>query len=244
MELKPPRESFEKLPDSIAIIMDGNGRWAQERGLPRAKGHEVGAESVRAVTRECARLHLKELTLYAFSTENWKRPTDEVGLLMQLLERYLVQERPEIMDNGIVFRAVGELDRLPSRVLGEYEKTRDMSAKNGGMVLRLALSYGSRLELLKAVKKIAALPASEIEALGEDDLRRFFYDAEMRDPDLLVRTAGEQRLSNFLLWQASYSELYFTKTLWPDFREDALHEAFRAYGERVRRFGGLVSDEE
>lgn len=243
MVVKPPRESFEKLPDALAIIMDGNGRWAQERGLPRAKGHEKGAESVRAVTRECARLGLKELTLYAFSTENWKRPTDEVGLLMQLLERYLVQERAEIMENGIVFRAVGELDRLPSRVRAEYEKTRDMSAKNGGMVLRLALSYGSRLELLKAAQAIAALPAGEAAKLSEDDLRRFFYDPTMRDPDLLVRTAGEQRLSNFLLWQASYSELYFTKALWPEFREEALHEAFRAYGERVRRFGGLVSDE-
>jgi undecaprenyl diphosphate synthase len=241
--VKPSRESFEKLPEAIAIIMDGNGRWAQERGLPRAKGHEVGAESVRAVTRECARLGLKELTLYAFSTENWKRPTDEVGLLMQLLERYLIQERSEIMENGIVFRAIGELDRLPSRVYDEYEKTRDMSANNGGMVLRLALSYGSRLELLKAAKKIAALPAGEVEALGEDDLRKFFYDPSMRDPDLLVRTAGEQRLSNYLLWQASYAELYFTKGLWPDFREPQLHEAFRAYGERVRRFGGLVSDE-
>lgn len=243
MVVKPSRESFEKLPEAIAIIMDGNGRWAQERGLPRAKGHEVGAESVRAVTRECARLGLKELTLYAFSTENWKRPTDEVGLLMQLLERYLIQERSEIMENGIVFRAIGELDRLPPSVYAEYEKTRDMSAKNGGMVLRLALSYGSRLELLKAAKKIAALPAAEVEALSEDDLRKFFYDSSMRDPDLLVRTAGEQRLSNYLLWQASYAELYFTKGLWPDFREAQLHEAFRAYGERVRRFGGLVSDE-
>ncbi len=240
---KPSRDSFEKLPDALAIIMDGNGRWAQDRGLPRAKGHEVGAESVRAVTRECARLGLKELTLYAFSTENWKRPTDEVGLLMELLERYLVQERPEIMDNGIVFRAVGELDRLPSRVLGEFEKTRDMSARNGGMVLRLALSYGSRLEIIKAAKKIAALGPEAAESLGEDDLRRFLYEPEMRDPDLVVRTAGEQRLSNFLLWQASYAELYFTRVLWPDFREAALHEAFRAYGERVRRFGGLVSDE-
>ena len=243
MAVKPPRESFEKLPEALAIIMDGNGRWAQDRGLPRAKGHEVGAESVRAVTRECARLGLKELTLYAFSTENWKRPTDEVGLLMQLLERYLVQERSEIMENGIVFRAVGELDRLPSRVHDEYEKTRDMSAKNGGMVLRLALSYGSRLEIVKAAQKIAALPAAEAAALGEDDLRRFFYDPTMRDPDLLVRTAGEQRLSNFLLWQASYAELYFTKALWPDFREEALHEAFRAFGERVRRFGAVLSVE-
>jgi undecaprenyl diphosphate synthase len=241
---KPSRESFDRLPDSVAIIMDGNGRWAEERGLPRAKGHEAGAESVRAITRECARLRLKELTLYAFSTENWKRPIEEVGQLMQLLERYLVQERSEIMENGIVFKAVGELDRLPPRVLAEYEKTRDMSARNEGMILRLALSYGSRLEILKAAQKIAALPAHEVAALGEDDLRRFLYDPSMRDPDLVVRTAGEQRLSNFLLWQASYAELYWSEVAWPDFREAALHQAFRAYGERVRRFGGLVSDEE
>jgi undecaprenyl diphosphate synthase len=242
--VKPPRESFEKLPDSIAIIMDGNGRWAQERGLPRAKGHEVGAESVRSVTRECARLGLKELTLYAFSTENWKRPIEEVGLLMQLLERYLVQERSEIMENGIVFRAIGELDRLPPRVFGEYEKTRDMSAKNGGMVLRLALSYGSRKDILLAAKKIAALDPAAIDALGEDDLRRFLYEPAMRDPDLVCRTAGEMRLSNFLLWQASYSELYFSEVCWPDFREAELHKAFRAYGDRVRRFGGLLASDE
>ena len=151
--------------------------------------------------------------------------------------------RTEIMENRIVFRAVGELDRLPPGVRSEFEKTRDMSAGNGGMVLRLALSYGSRLEILKAARKIAALPADEVARLGEDDLRRFLYDPEMGDPDLVVRTAGEQRLSNFLLWQASYSELYFTKALWPDFREKELHDAFLAYGERVRRFGGLVSDE-
>lgn len=241
---RPERTSFLKLPDSVAIIMDGNGRWAQERGLPRSKGHEAGAESVRAVTRECARLGLKELTLYAFSTENWKRPIEEVGQLMQLLERYLVQERPEIMQNGIVFRAIGELDRLPSRVRDEYEKTREMSAKNGGMILRLALSYGSRYELLRAAKAIAALGPEAAAKLGEDDLRQFFYEPEMRDPDLVCRTAGEQRLSNFLLWQASYSELYWTPTAWPDFRERALHDAFRAYGDRTRRFGGLVSDEE
>ncbi len=242
---RPSRESFDELPEALAIIMDGNGRWAQERGLPRSKGHEAGAESVRAITRECARLKLKELTLYAFSTENWKRPPEEVGQLMTLLERYLVQERREIMDNGIVFRAMGELDRLPPRVRDEYETTRSMSEKNGGMVLRLALSYGSRRELLLAAKKIAALAQTDpaaVEALDEDDIRRFLYDPTMRDPDLLLRTAGEQRLSNYLLWQASYAELYFTPVCWPDFREKQLHEAFRAYGQRDRRFGGL-SDE-
>jgi undecaprenyl diphosphate synthase len=243
---QPSRESFEKLPETLAIIMDGNGRWAQERSLPRVRGHEVGAESVRAVTRECARLGLRELTLYAFSTENWKRPPEEVGLLMELLERYLVQERDEIMRNGIVFRAIGELDRLPPSVLEKYEETRQMSEKNGGMVLRLALSYGSRREIILAAKKIAALAKDHpesVDRLEEEDLRRFLYEPAMRDPDLVVRTAGEMRLSNFLLWQASYAELYVTETCWPDFREAQLHEAFRAYGARIRRFGGLASDE-
>jgi undecaprenyl diphosphate synthase len=230
------------LPDAIAIIMDGNGRWAEERGLSRFKGHEVGAESVRAITRECAKLKIKELTLYAFSTENWKRPDEEVGLLMKLLERYLVQERDEIMTNGIVFRAIGEIDRLPDNVLHEYETTRDMSAGNGGMVLRLALSYGSRREILEAARKIAALAKSDpaaVEALEEDDFRRFLYDPSMRDPDLVIRTAGEMRLSNFLLWQASYAELYVAQVCWPDFRERELHEALAAYGKRERRFGAI-----
>jgi undecaprenyl diphosphate synthase len=167
-------------------------------------------------------------------------------MLMQLLERYLVQERPEIMQNGIVFCAIGELDRLPAQVREKYEETRDMSAKNGGMVLRLALSYGSRREIFLAATKLAALAQRHpyaLDDLNEESFRQFLYEPEMRDPDLLVRTAGEMRLSNFLLWQASYSELYVTETCWPDFREAQLHEAFRAYAARVRRFGGLLSDE-
>jgi undecaprenyl diphosphate synthase len=236
------RADFDKLPDAVAIIMDGNGRWAEERGLSRSKGHEVGAESVRAITRECARLGVKELTLYAFSTENWKRPPLEVELLMKLLERYLVQERDEIMTNKIVFRAVGELDRLPAQVLREYETTRAMSEKNGGMVLRLALSYGSRREILQAAKKLAALAKddpAQVEALEEDDFRRFLYDPTMADPDLLIRTAGELRLSNFFLWQLSYAEIYVSEICWPDFREHELHEAFRAFGRRDRKFGAI-----
>ncbi|MBX3467741.1 MAG: di-trans,poly-cis-decaprenylcistransferase [Planctomycetes bacterium] len=239
----PTRADFARLPEAVAIIMDGNGRWAQERGLPRFKGHEVGAESVRAVTRECARLGIGELTLYAFSTENWRRSEQEVALLMALLERYLVEERREIMDNGIVFRAVGELERLPAAVQREYETTRAMSEGNDGMVLRLALSYGGRRELLHAAQKVARLAVAEgleaVERLGEDDLRQFLYDPSMRDPDLMIRTAGELRVSNFLLWQASYAELYVADVAWPDFREAALHQALRAYGARERRFGGV-----
>ncbi len=241
---RPSRDDFVRLPQAVAIIMDGNGRWAEERGQPRFKGHEVGAESVRAITRECARLGVGELTLYAFSTENWKRSEQEVALLMQLLERYLVEERPEIMDNGIVFRAIGELERLPASVQREYETTRAMSERNGGMVLRLALSYGGRRELLHAAQKVARLAVAEgleaVDRLGEDDLRQFLYDPTMRDPDLMIRTAGELRVSNFLLWQASYAELYVADIAWPDFREAALHEAFRAYGARERRFGGTT----
>lgn len=244
MTPRPERSDFPNLPDALAIIMDGNGRWAEERGLPRFRGHEVGAESVRAITRECARLGVKELTLYAFSTENWRRPDDEVLLLMRLLERYLVEERREIMDNGIVFRAIGELDKLPSSVRAEYETTRAMSEKNGGMVLRLALSYGARRELLRAAQQVARLAVTDgldaALALEEDDLRRFLYDPTMRDPDLLVRTAGELRVSNFLLWQISYSELHVAPCAWPEFREEQLHDALRAYGARTRRFGAVL----
>ena len=224
--------------------MDGNGRWAQERGQRRVKGHEVGAESVRAITRECARLGIGELTLYAFSTENWRRPKAEVTLLMELLKRYLIQERDEIMQNRIVFRAIGQLDRLPAKVLREYEQTRDMSAENGGMVLRLALSYGGRSEIMEAAKRMARVAVRDgleaVEGLGEDDFRRFLDDPAMRDPDLLIRTAGEMRLSNFLLWQISYAELHVSSLCWPDFREGPLHEAFHDYARRVRRFGDTV----
>jgi len=238
---RPAPEDFARLPAAVAVIMDGNGRWAEERGEPRWRGHEVGAESVRAITRECARLGIRELTLYAFSTENWSRPPEEVAKLMELLERYLVEERVEIMDNSIVFRAIGELDRLPPGVRGELDRTRDMSAGNDGMVLRLALSYGGRRELLRAAQAVARLAVAEgLEAalaLEEDDLRRFLYDPTMRDPDLLVRTAGELRVSNFLLWQASYAEIHAADVAWPDFREAALHEALRDYAARDRRFG-------
>ena len=225
----------------VAIIMDGNGRWAQARGMPRILGHQSGVESVRAVTRHAVRLGLDQLTLYAFSTENWRRSDEEVGLLMGLLATFLVQERDEIMDNGIVFRAIGELDRLPPAVRDEYERTREMSADNGGMVLRLALSYGSRRELLRAAQGVARLAIEQgieaAEALGEDDLRRFLYDPSMRDPDLLIRTAGEMRLSNFLLWQISYAEFYVADCCWPEFREDQLHAALRSFAARERRYG-------
>lgn len=236
-----PTDRFDPLPRSIAIIMDGNGRWAEARGLPPLRGHEVGAESVRAITRECARLGVEELTLYAFSTENWRRDPAEVAGLLALLDRYAVEERGEIMENGLRFRVIGELDRLPDGTREALETTCAMSAGNAGMVLRLALSYGSRRELLRAAQEVARLAVRDgLDAalnLDEDDLRRFLYDPEMLDPDLVIRTAGELRLSNFLLWQASYAEWYVADARWPDFRAPELHAALRAFASRHRRFG-------
>lgn len=240
-DTRPTREDFGHLPRAVAIIMDGNGRWAEAQGLPTLRGHERGAESVRAVTREAARLGIEELTLYAFSTENWRRSQDEVTGLMELLRRYLVEEREEIMSNAIRFRAIGELERLPDEIQAEFRTTRELSADNTGMVLRLALSYGGRRELLRAAQSVARLALAEgierVLDLEEDDLRRFLYDPEMIDPDLLVRTAGEMRVSNFLLWQISYAEFVASDVLWPDFREEALHATLRAYAARERRFG-------
>jgi len=233
----------EGLPRHVAIIMDGNGRWAKARGLSRTRGHAAGVESVRAVTRACARKGLKELTLYAFSEENWKRPAREVALLMRLLRRFLIRERDEIMENDIRLTAIGRLHRLPADVRRELEKSREMSAKNGGMVLNLALSYGGRQEILDAVRAIAhRVRAGEIEPqeITEEVITAHLYQPDMPPPDLLIRTAGEMRFSNFLLWQVSYTELHVTQACWPEFREEHLDEAFESYGRRVRKFGGLV----
>jgi undecaprenyl diphosphate synthase len=233
----------EPLPRHVAIIMDGNGRWAAARGLSRTRGHAAGVESVRAVTRACARRGLLQLTLYAFSEENWKRPKREVDLLMRLLRRFLVRERDEIMENDIRLTAIGRLHRLPAEVRRDLEKTRELSAGNRGMVLNLALSYGGRQEIVDAVREIARrVRAGEInpEEITEEVLTAHLYQPDMPPPDLLVRTAGEMRFSNFLLWQVSYTELHVTTACWPEFRDEHLDEAFESYARRVRKFGGLV----
>ncbi len=230
------------MPRHIAIIMDGNGRWAQQRGLPRIEGHRVAADAVRDVVTGAARLGLKCLTLYSFSLENWKRPKDEVDGLMALYIEYLVSERQEIMDNGIRFIPIGRREGLPESTLREMDTTARMSRDNQGMKLLLAINYGSRAEIVDAVRQLACrvlrgdLAPSEIE---EQTIAELLYTAGMPDPDLLIRTAGEMRISNFLLWQISYAELYVTPVLWPDFREADLHQAIRAYAGRQRRFGGL-----
>jgi len=220
--------------------MDGNGRWATGRGLPRAKGHEAGAESVRAILRRCGELGIEALTLYSFSTENWARPTDEIEALMGLLAAYLQDEVGELMENKVRLRGIGHLDRLPRHVSSLLEQVTEITANNDGVLLTLALSYGSRAEIVDAVRTIAFdamsgdLDLSEIdEALVDARL----YTAGTPDPDLLIRTSGEMRLSNFLLWQLAYSELYITEVAWPDFREPELERALGEYRKRSRRFG-------
>jgi undecaprenyl diphosphate synthase len=225
--------------------MDGNGRWARERGLSRARGHAEGAESVRVITRECAKIGIKRLTLYAFSTENWRRPKREVDFLMRLLKRFLVRERREIMDNNIRFAAIGRLEELPAAVRKELERTVEMSRKNTGMTLCLALNYGGRQEIADAARRIARDAASgKIKPDEIDEVRftSYLYDPDMPDPDLVIRTSGEMRLSNFLLWQNSYAEIYSTMTFWPDFRLEELKKALQDYARRERRFGAISDD--
>ena len=229
-------------PRHIAIIMDGNGRWAEARGMRRVKGHENGIDSVRAISEECARLGVGQLTLYAFSEENWKRPRLEIEFLMRMLKRFLVKERDTLMRNDMRFSAIGRLDRLPKDVRKELEKTRELTANNKGTMLCLALSYGGRAELADAMTRLAEkVRAGELEpeAITEQAITASLYQPDMPEPDLVIRTAGEMRLSNFLLWQVSYAEFYVTETLWPDFREEHLHAAIADFNRRERRFGGL-----
>jgi undecaprenyl diphosphate synthase len=232
----------------VAIIMDGNGRWARARGCARIKGHEKGVESVRAVTRHAARLGLAQLTLFAFSTENWKRPPEEVAFLMALLERYLVDERAELMENDIRLRSIGRVAELPDGVRGALAETEALTAANGGMTLCLALNYGSRTELADAAALLARDAARglvDLDAMSpaevESALAERFYQPGMPPLDLLVRTAGEHRLSNFLLWQMSYGEFHVADVTWPEFGADDLERALSDFASRTRSFGGLVT---
>ncbi|MDN3514573.1 MAG: isoprenyl transferase [Candidatus Brocadia sp.] len=230
------------LPSHIAIIMDGNGRWARRRGLVRIRGHKAGVESVREITRECAKKHVKQLTLYAFSQENWKRPKREVNLLMKLLKEFLIKERKEIEENNIRLTAIGRISGLPEDVQGELAVSMEESRRNTGMVLCLALNYGGRSEIVDAAKDIAIRVKAGrmgLEEITEETFKNFLYTSEMSDPDLLIRTGGEMRVSNFLLWEISYTELWVTPVCWPDFRKEHLEEAIRDYALRERRFGGL-----
>lgn len=224
------------LPRHVAIIMDGNGRWANAQKLPRIEGHRRGADSVRDVVRAARQIGLEALTLYAFSSENWRRPPDEVKALMELLRDYLVGERAEIMDNGIRLTAIGNIDRLPALVRDPLDALMADSAPNRDMTLCLALSYGGR-EAIVAAARAAMLAGISPEKLDEERFGAFLPTRDLPPLDLLVRTSGEQRISNFLLWESAYAELYFTPTLWPDFRRAHLQDALDDYAARERRFG-------
>jgi undecaprenyl diphosphate synthase len=231
-----------RIPRHVAIIMDGNGRWAHQRGLPRAAGHAAGAKVVRTIVTEAARLGLDALTLYSFSIENWSRPRDEVAALMHLYAEYLVGERQTCIDHNIRLRHVGLRDGLPESVLRELDESVRVTAGNTGMYLCLALNYGSRAEIIAGMQAIAREVLAgqlAIEQIDDSAISRHLTTAGVPDPDLIVRTSGELRLSNFLLWQASYAEYYSTPAHWPDFTPEHLHQAIAAFGGRSRRFGGL-----
>ena len=232
----------ERRPHHIAVIMDGNGRWAQRRGLPRIEGHRHGVAAVRRTTEEAARVEIEQLTLYCLSSENWKRPQTELDFLMHLLEQYLIEERATLLDENIRLAVIGSRADIPASVLREMDKTIEMTSHNSGMVLCLAVNYGSRGEIAESVRRIADDVARGRLAphdVSEEVIAGHLYTAGMPDPDLLIRTAGEMRVSNFLLWQISYAEIWVTDHCWPDFCEADLHEAIRDFALRDRRFGGL-----
>ena len=231
----------EKMPRHVAVIMDGNGRWARQRGLPRIEGHRQGVESVRRVTEECARLGIRQLTLYCFSSENWKRPQEELDFLMHLLQQYMVEQRGTIMEHNIRVTVIGRREGLPAEALRGMDQTVATSSGNTGLGVCLAINYGSRAELVDAMRGIAReVRAGRLdpEDIDEPTLDAHLHTAGMPEPDLLIRTAGEMRVSNFLLWQISYAEIWVTDLCWPDFTEAQLHEAIRNFAGRDRRFGG------
>lgn len=241
-------ESIGDMPQHIAFIMDGNGRWARSRGWERIRGHERGADVLRSITRYCRAQGVKEITFYALSTENYRaRPKLEIRFLMTLLRDYLVGERKELADQDIRLKSIGRIEELPRKVVRELRTSEELSADNQSMVLRLALNYGGRSEILDAVRHMASevregrRDLSELESITEEDFARQLYDPEMSDPDLLVRTAGELRVSNFLLWHISYAELWVTDRKWPEFTVAELKEAIASYRSRERRFGRVLS---
>jgi len=227
-----------KVPYHVGIIMDGNGRWAQARGLPRIEGHRVGAERAREIIEASADFGIRYLTLYTFSTENWKRPTSEVSTLMKLLELYLKKEFAGLNKKNVRFKAIGELKSLPENIQSLIRETEEMTASNDGMTLITALSYSGRNEIVRAVRKVIESGCRPNE-VSEDFFNSYLDTAGLPPPDLIVRTSGERRLSNFLLWQSAYAELYFTDTLWPDFDKEELMLAVQDYQSRERRFGSI-----
>ncbi|HWQ89388.1 MAG TPA: isoprenyl transferase [Desulfitobacteriaceae bacterium] len=237
----------ELIPRHIAIIMDGNGRWAKKRGLPRTMGHRAGVETLRTTIKECSSLGVEVLTVYAFSTENWRRPQEEVGLLMNLLVEYLRKEMNELHKNNIVIRTIGGIQKLPLVAQQELLKAFELTKTNKGLILNIALNYGGRSDIVEAVRKICFEVLNKNitpQDINEELVSKALYTADLPDPDLLIRTSGEMRLSNFLLWQIAYTEIVVVEDYWPDFDRKILHQAIRTYQQRDRRYGGLTKIKE
>lgn len=231
---------YQKMPKHIAIIMDGNGRWAKERNLPRTMGHRAGVETLREIVKECSKLNVKYLTLYAFSTENWKRPQEEVDAIMNLLVQYLVKEVEELHSNDVVVRTIGNIKKLPEQCQIELDRAYEKTKNNDGLILNLALNYGGRDDILysfKGILKDIEEGRIKSEDINESTISEHLYTAGMPDPDIIIRPSGELRLSNFLLWQCAYSEFWFSDINWPDFKKENLHRAIYDYQMRDRRFG-------
>ena len=234
----------EGMPRHVAIIMDGNGRWARNKGLPRYEGHSQGGKTVEKIAMYCVDIGIECLTLYSFSMQNWKRPAEEVEFLMYLYSRYLEEIRPKLMENNVRLVHLGRTERLPQNVTTALQQTMQITGANTGMTLGLALNYDARTEITDAVVKIAGLCKDgqlKLEDIDQDCVSNYLYTAQLPDPDLLIRTSGELRISNFLLWQISYAEFYVTETFWPDFTAEDMDLAIRAYSQRARRFGDIKS---
>lgn len=230
---------FSRIPQHVAVIMDGNGRWAKKRKLPRVEGHREGEKSVKEIVEASARLGIKYLTLYAFSKENWKRPRSEVTTLWRLLEEYLKREYKVLLENNLRLRVIGQTDLIPVRVTKELNRVIHLTEKNTRMTILLALNYGGRAEIIEAVKKVVKEHEEDIDSIDEDEFSKYLFTSGVPDPDLLIRTSGELRISNFLLWQIAYSEIWITSELWPDFRKKHLFQAVYDYQKRERRFGDI-----
>lgn len=231
-------KQFENLPNHIAIILDGNGRWAQKKGLPRNLGHRQGVETLIKISRYCSEIGIKHLTVFAFSTENWNRPKEEVDYLMNLLEEYFNGLEKNLRKRNIKLKVIGEKTNLSDKLINIINEVQDKSKNNTGMILNIAFNYGSKDEIINAVKGII----KDNVILSKENIDKYLYTSESGNIDLLVRTSGEQRISNFLLWQIAYAELYFTKVYWPDFNKKELHKALESYQKRDRRFGGLKDE--
>lgn len=232
----------DNIPQHVAIIMDGNGRWAQKRGLPRYAGHKAGVEALRDIIKACIDVNVKILSVFAFSTENWKRPREEISILMDLLTRHLATEREELHKNGVKINCIGNLNKLPVNAQTEILKSHELTKNNDKLILNIALNYGGRLEIVEATKRIASKVSEgklDIDAITEDLFANNLFTEGQPDPDLLIRPSGEMRLSNFYLWQTAYTEIYVSAVLWPDFRKNNLLEAIVDFQNRNRRFGGI-----